>query len=404
MPLVLLWSLPWIALVAYVLFRVREPPPLPSAAAIGRHARRPSVTVVVPARNEAHNLGACLDSLAGSDYPDFEIVVVDDRSEDGTRAVARAAVPGHARRLHVVDGAALPDGWFGKQWACWQGVREARGELLLFTDADTVHGPRLLDRAVAGLREHEADALTVIGRQIMMSFWERLVQPQIFTMLAMRYPDMGVEPLPQRKWRSAISNGQYLLFRRASYERLGGHEAVRYEAAEDLRLAQRLVRSGGRLVMRSAYEDLGTRMYRGLREIVAGWSKNMMPAGLQTLPPVLRPAAPLGMFLSGVALLLVPPAAWIVALAGIGGPVLYAWAMTVTLLLVVFWTLIGLKFEAPAWVGSLYPLGAVVGLFILLKSWLGRGRVHWKGRSYDWDVYSDVRQDRGGAGPARPAE
>src|SRR5204862_4476465 len=115
------------------------------------------------------------------------------------------------------------------QWACWQGVREAQGELLLFTDADTVHGPALLGRAVAGLAQTDTDCLTVIGRQIMASFWERLVQPQVFTLLAIRYPDMGT-PLPARRWRSAIANGQYMLFRRAAYDALGGHEAVRYEA------------------------------------------------------------------------------------------------------------------------------------------------------------------------------
>lgn len=385
----LLGLLPWIGLIAFVL-RVREPPPLPSAGGVSG-GPRPLVSVVVPARNEAHNIGACVGSLVASTYAEFEVIVVDDRSEDGTGAAARAVPAGRASRVEVLDGAPLPEGWFGKQWACWQGARAARGELLLFTDADTVHGPALLERTVAGVLETRADALTVIGRQIMGSFWERLVLPQIFTLLALRYPGMAEWPLPQWKWRSAIANGQYLLFQRAAYDALGGHEAVRYEAAEDLRLAQRLVRAGARLVVRTAYEDFGTRMYRGLRELVGGWSKNMIQAGLQTIPPALRPYAPFTMFLSGVVLWLLPPAALLAALAGLGGPWLLAWSAAVTLVLMLFWTLIGLKFEAPAWVGPLYPLGALVGHYILLKSWLGRGRVRWKGRSYAWDVYSDVR-------------
>jgi chlorobactene glucosyltransferase len=389
---VLLGSLPWIALIAYVLLRVREPPPLPdSGDASG--APRPLVSVIVPARNEAHNIGGCVASLVASTYGAFEVIVVDDRSEDGTGAAARAVGSGSARRLVVLDGTPLPDGWFGKQWACWQGAREARGNVLLFTDADTVHGPALLGRAVAGLAEMHADAITVIGRQIIVSFWERLVQPQIFTLLALRYPDMGREPLSQKKWRSAISNGQYLMFRRSAYDALGGHEAVRYEAAEDLRLAQRLVRSGGRLVVRSAVADFGTRMYRGLRELIAGWSKNMMQAGLQTVPPWTRPFMPAVMFASGAIMLLVPPAVLIASLAGLGGAALLAWSATTTLLMVGLWMLVAVGFDAPWWIGPLYPLGSLIGLYILLKSWLGRGRVRWKGRSYAWDVYSDVRDD-----------
>jgi chlorobactene glucosyltransferase len=396
---VLLGSLPWIALVAYVLLRVREPPPLPPAGTA--HPSRPLVSVIVPARNEAHNIARCVGSIVTSAGVDLEVIVVDDRSEDGTGDAARAGGAGCARRLVVLDGTPLPDGWFGKQWACWQGAHEARGDLLLFTDADTVHGPALLERAVAGLDEAHADALTVIGRQIMGSFWERLVQPQIFTLLALRYPNMGHDPLPQRKWRSAISNGQYLLFRRAAYEELGGHEAVRYEAAEDLRLAQRLVRAGRVLAVRSAFEDFGTRMYRGLRELIAGWSKNMMQAGLQTVPPWIRPVAPALMFAGGAVLLVVPPAALIAALAGVGGPALLPWATTTTSMMVVLWMLIAAGVEAPWWIGPLYPLGSMVGLYILLKSWLGKGRVRWKGRSYAWDVYSDVREDE--AASADPA-
>ncbi|MSR35677.1 MAG: glycosyltransferase [Gemmatimonadetes bacterium] len=388
---VLLWSLPWLALVGYVVVFVREPPELPPAAVGG--SARPLVSVIVPARNEAHNIATCVASVVSSAYGDFEVIVVDDRSEDGTAALARAVPTGRARRVLVLDGAPLPDGWFGKQWACWQGVREARGELLLFTDADTVHGPELLARAVDAVALEDADCLTVIGRQIMESFWVRLVQPQVFMLIALRYPGMGRAPLARRRWRSAIANGQYLLFRRGSYEALGGHAAVCWEAAEDLRLAQRLVRSGGRLVARVAYADFGTRMYRGLREMVGGWSKNMIQAGLQTVPPRVRPIMPAVMFATGVSLWLLPPAALIAALAGVGGLGLLVWSAAVTGLLMLFWTAVGVQFGAPAWVGPLYPLGALVGHWILLKSWLGKGRVQWKGRSYRWDVYADVHDE-----------
>ena len=388
------WSLPWLVLGAYVAVLVRDPPPLPvglSDRSIG--APQPRVSVIVPARNEAHNIAACVRSLVASDYPGFEVIVVDDGSDDGTGAVARSVAIGRAARKIVVDGAPVPDGWFGKQWACWQGVQEARGELLLFTDADTLHGEFLMARAVAGLYRDRADCLTVIGRQIMGSFWERLVQPQIFALLAFRYPLMGRHPLDRRGWRSAIANGQYLLFQRASYREIRGHSAVRYEAAEDLRIAQLMVRSGSRLVVRSAHDDLATRMYRGLGELVAGWSKNMVQAGLQTFPRGLRSSVPVLMFLAGIVIWLVPPLALASALLGLGGRVWLLWSAGVTGFLILFWTAWGVRFGAPAWVGPLYPLGSLLGLWIFARSWLGRARVEWKGRSYAWNVYSDDRED-----------
>ena len=372
---------------------VRDPPPLPARPRDGMSgAAPPLVSVIVPARNEAHNIAACVRSLVASDYPSFEIVVVDDRSEDGTGAVARTVEVGRATRKIIVDGTPLPPGWFGKQWACWQGVQEARGELLLFTDADTLHGECLMARAVAGLHRDSADCLTIIGRQVMGSFWERLVQPQIFALLALCYPVMGRKPLDQRRWRSAISNGQYLLFQRESYQEIGGHAAVRYEAAEDLRIAQHMVRLGRCLVVRSAHEDFATRMYRGLGEIVAGWSKNMVQAGLQTIPRGLRSSVPVLMFLAGIVMWLLPPLALVLALLGLGGQAWLLWSAVVTGFLVLFWTAWGVHFGAPAWVGILYPLGSLVGLWIFARSWVGRSRVEWKGRSYAWNVHSDAEE------------
>ena len=220
-----------------------------------------------------------------------------------------------------------------------------------------MHGSGLLARAVAELDTTGGDALTVIGRQTMASFWEQLVQPQVFLLLALRYPRMGVA-LPARRWRSAIANGQYLLFRQDAYQEIGGHAAVRYEAAEDLRLAQRLVAGGCRLIVRSAHRDLATRMYQGLGEVVAGWSKNMMQAGLRTVPQMLRPCAAPLMLLSGMVIWLAPPAAFGAALLGMGETVLLAWSAGVTGCLMLFWTWWGTRFGAPAWVGPLYPLDA----------------------------------------------
>lgn len=382
----LLLALPWAGLLAFLLFVVRKPSEL--APAPRARPAAPLVSVIVPARNESENIEACVRSLSRSTYPAFEVIVVDDGSEDGTGALARALDPGAARRLEVVDGAPLPGGWLGKPWACWQGFRAAEGDLLLFTDADTRHGPELLARAVEGLEQEAADLLTVVGRQLMETFWERLVQPQIFFIMFLRFPRFE-QTAKNGRWRDAVANGQYLLFRRAAYERIGGHGSVKDEVVEDLALAQNVKRAGLRLRIRSAEDELATRMYRSLGQLVEGWSKNILTGGLQSLPVWLRPIVPPLSLASGVALWLVPPAALLAALAGAGGPALLTWAGTVYGVSVLLWSLFSREMGAPAWYGLLYPLGAAVGAYIFVRSWMAGRHVSWKGRRYELPPISE---------------
>jgi chlorobactene glucosyltransferase len=380
-----LLALPWLALFVFVRFVARIPSELPGGDGDGR----PFVSVIVPARNEAVNISNCVRSLSRSTYPDFEIIVVDDRSADHTAEIARSVPRGNARRIEVIDGAPLPDGWLGKPWACHQGAKRAAGQLLLFTDADTTHGPSLNSRAVAGLSEEGADLLTVTGRQLMETFWERLVQPQIFLLMLIRFPDFERVARNDR-WRDAIANGQFLLFRREAYEAIGGHEAVRDEVAEDLALAQHVKRAGLRLRIRSAEADLATRMYRSLGQLVEGWSKNIVMGGLQSFPRALRAVIPPVSFFGGVGLWLVAPAVLLVVGAGalspeiagvVPGPLL-VWALTVYSLSAATWAYFIHRMCAPWEFGLLYPLGAVVVSFIFLRAWI-RGRdVEWKGRRY----------------------
>lgn len=399
----LLLAVPWIASAFFIRFVARLPRPLPDFRVDGSEPRhevagaapeagrweRPLVSVVVPARNEAHNIERCLSSLAASRYPAFEVVVVDDRSEDDTRARALAVPRGAARRIAVVEGTPLPDGWLGKPWACWQGAAEARGDVLLFTDADTRHEPELLARAVDGMVEERADLLTLVGRQEMETFWERLVQPHVFLGMLYRFPDFERVAANDR-WRDAIANGQYILMPRRAYEHIDGHRAVRDEVAEDLALAQHMKRAGLRLRVRSAEDALSTRMYRSLAELVAGWSKNLFLGGSQSFPPALRPLVGPVSVLGGIALWLVPPAVlvWAVAaglaapLAGGGPHTTLAWASTAVAASVFQFGYFTRRMGAPAWYGLLYPLGAAVTTYIFLRAWTRGRNVEWKGRSY----------------------
>jgi chlorobactene glucosyltransferase len=341
----------------------------------------PLVTVVIPARNEAHNIVRVIRSVTSSTYARFEVVVVDDDSADGTGTAARALPRGRAERLEILTGKPLPPGWLGKPWSCLQGAKRARGALLLFTDADTVHEPDLLLRSVAGLEQDSADALTVFGRQIMGSFWERLVMPHVMGMLLARFPIGRPQPRPER-WRDAIANGQFLLLRRSVYQDLGTHEAVKDEVVEDLRLAQMLVRGGWRLSLRRAEEALGTRMYRSLQELVRGWSKNVALGAQQTFPPWVRPVLMPASFAGLVAFWLAPPVALLSALLGVGGTGLLVWSVVVVASSALFWSTLSARMGAPRWLGLVYPLGAGVGAWIVLRSWLRGTRVEWKGREY----------------------
>ncbi len=392
----LLLTLPWLGLLVFMAARVRLPRDLPgevpeagtgeadgdAAEEVAQGARpAPLVSVVVPARNEAVNITACLRSLTASRYPAFEVLVVDDGSEDGTGDIARAVEPVRARRVMVLEGEPLPEEWLGKPWACAQGARVAEGELILFTDADTVHGPDLLPRAVAALEEEQADVVSLAGRQLMESFWERLVQPQIFLSMLMRFFDLE-GAIRRGRWRGAVANGQFLLFRREAYDGVGGHQAVRAEVVEDMALAQLLVRNGYRLSVRMAEGSLATRMYRSLGEVVDGWSKNLLLGARRTVAPWLRPLVAPGALAAGLGLWVAPPVLLMAALAGFGGPGLTAWSAGVVLVSVLFWMIFTHRMGAPARYGLLYPLGAAMGLVILCRAWMRGPRVEWKGRAY----------------------
>ena len=388
MLLPLLLALPWVGVLAFILFVARLPRELPPPSRSA--GPEPFVSVIVPARNEAANIETCVRSVTGSSYPAFEVIVVDDRSEDGTAEIVRSLGLGNARRLRLVEGAELPPGWLGKPWACWHGAAVAEAGLLLFTDADTWHGQDLLARAVAGLHEEEADLMTLVGKQLMESFWERLVQPQIFMLMLFRFPRFE-RTARNPRWRDGIANGQYLLFQRVAYEAIGGHEAVRDEVVEDLVLAQLVKRAGLRLRIRGAQDDLATRMYRSLGHLVEGWSKNIVLGGLQSLPPWLRPVMPPLSLAVGVGLWLVPPLTLVAALAGAGGASLLLWSAAVSALSVVIWAHFTRQMGAPAAYGLLYPLGAGVGAYIFLRSWMRGRRVEWKGRRYTLPHASERR-------------
>ncbi len=370
----LLPALPWLVPFAS-LFRLASNQPNLSDVP---PATGTPVSVIVPARNEAAAIETVVRSVLASTYQPLELLVVDDRSTDETAAIVQRLATEDAR-LRLVRGEPLPEGWYGKPWACLQGYRAARGDLLLFTDADTRHAPELLGRAVGALQAERADLVTVAPRQRCETFWERLVMPQIWLLLALRYHPSSVNRA--RHERDVIANGQFILLPRESYEAVGTHEVVRHEVAEDLALAQAFHRAGRRIHFAFAERLMETRMYQSLPHLIEGWSKNMYLGGRRSFPeePVLRALVPV-MLLAAFLFWLVPPAilAMSGATAGLGPA-----AAAATALSALFWALISYGMKVPPWYGLLYPAGAVVALYIGARSiWRGARRVEWRGRVY----------------------
>lgn len=373
----ILLALPWAGIIAFLLLIVKPVRQLTNITFLDLE-RAPSVGVIIPARNESKNIEECLASLTKSRYPNFEIIVVDDRSEDGTAELARTVPPGNAKRLVVIDGEALPEGWLGKPWACQQGARATSAELLVFADADTTHGDRLLSRSITELQNEDTDLLNVLGFQVMESFWERLVQPQIFLAVVFRHPDLE-RSARSSQWQDGVANGQFMLMPRTSYEAIGGHESVRDRVLEDLALAQTVKRHGRTFVIRMAMDDLTTRMYHSLGGLIAGWSRLIQMGSTQGQPLV----SSFGVVaVATFCFWIVPPLMLLSALLGFGGETLLIWSALVCSLSVGIHAAFLHFLGAPAYYAVFYPLGSFVVLYIMIRSKVRASDVEWKGRRY----------------------
>jgi glycosyltransferase involved in cell wall biosynthesis len=227
----------------------------------------PEVSIIVPARNEEASLGDCLESLTAQTDVAFEIIVVDDGSTDRTREIAQGFA-----KVRVISAGPLPDGWIGKNNAVVAGAKAAHAPWLLFTDADTVHVPGSLARALDEAKREGADLLSYSPEQVAVTFAERAVMPVVFAELAAKYPPQKV-----RGQNSGIiaANGQYLLVRRAAYDAVGGHAAVATEILEDVALARLFRNKGKRVCFRYGGDAVRTRMYRNWAQLREGWTKNL---------------------------------------------------------------------------------------------------------------------------------
>jgi chlorobactene glucosyltransferase len=273
-----------------------------------------AVSILIPMRDEAAVIGATVESLLAQTPGDFELLVLDDGSSDGSAAVARAAGAGDPR-LQVIAGAGLSPGWLGKNWACHQLAARARGETLVFTDADVEWRPGALAALLDEMARGGADVQTVWPTQITVTWGERLVVPLMALVILGYLPVLGVHHLPHPAF--AAANGQCLAFRRRAYDALGGHAAVRGVIVEDIALARRAKAAGLRLRMADGAGLIACRMYANWQAVRDGYAKNII-AGYGDSPAFLLLATLFHW------LVFLAPWAWLALPAFPGWPVLPA--------------------------------------------------------------------------------
>lgn len=373
-------ALPWVGVFVVILVRMRHSRSLEEESNTPPDDP-PLVSVIIPARNEARNIERCLRSVLTNTYPNFEVIVVDDHSEDGTGDIARATAAG-APRVSVMLNDPLPEGWFGKQWACQNGANASKGTILLFADADTVHGADLITRSVNAMLRRKAELFSVLGWQELGSFWERVIQPQVFVLLAVRYGSTG-SVADSKSAADKIANGQCMFTLRSVYEELGGHALVKAHVADDMMMAQRYFQRGKRVDMSVGLQQLSTRMYASLSEIIGGWGKNVFAGGIDSamggaVGRLIYPIAILVPSLCGFA-----PALVLIASVFMHVPAaLLMWAAIVQGLLLVWWILSYHMIRESVLYALLSPLGAAMVFYICLRAVLRGRRVIWKGREY----------------------
>ncbi|MBN1632773.1 MAG: glycosyltransferase [Ignavibacteria bacterium] len=343
-------------------------------------SKQPYVSILIPARNESGNILNCVNSCLRQDYPYFEIIVLDDNSEDNTFETISAV---RDLKLKVIKGKPLEEGWVGKSFACHQLQQKAKGEYLLFLDADTNLKPDGLRSSVEFALKEKAGLLSLMPEEFALTFWEKVSIPMLhFTIMTM-VPLILVEKT--KKPSLTVSNGQFMLFKKNVYEEIGGHFSVRNNIVDDIWLGRKVKAVGYKLIFADGTDIASCRMYKNLNEIIKGFSKNLFPGLSFSL-----------LLLSFVIILyfsvyIFPLLVLIYSLIALNFELLII-SIAAILTPVLIRISHSLKFNLPSFASFLNFIGAsliiILGInsFRLIKH--GRG-ADWKGREYDYKKLKD---------------
>ena len=316
------------------------------------------VSIVVPARNEEASIERCVRSLLGQAGVRCELIVVDDNSTDRTPEILRRIAEKDAR-LTIVDGAPLPKGWMGKNWACWQGFRASRGDAVLFTDADTFHEPHAVAGSLRALLDADAGLLSMMVTQETGSFGVKLLVPVLFWLACSLFPFALMNA--DSKLPLHFGNGQFMLFRREAYLAIGGHEGIRNNVFDDMTLARRMRAYGSRVLVVDGSRSVTCRMYETLPAAFKGLSKNIYMLFRYSLPSGTAPVAYV-LGLSFFALVMLGPVASLLVdglLIAAGFPLsipVIALSLGGVALTLLSLGVVSIRFRFPAVMVLLYPL------------------------------------------------
>ena len=340
--------------------------------------KSPSVSICIPARNEEDNIEDCLRAAQNVHWPNLEIVLVNDRSDDQTGLIAQR-LASEDSRIRVIEGVEPPSGWAGKPWACSRAAKEAKGAWLLFVDADVRLHPGAIQAAVQIGKDRDLALVSFFGTWIVQGFWERVLVPAVGWLIR---GAVDFEKVNVRSYAEAFANGQFILMRRDAYFAIGGHGAVRDQVLEDVRLAEVVKRNGFGVEVRPADWAFDVRLYDSLTAIINGYTKNLYE-GLGRRPSIGFGAA---LFLFVCALL---P---FLLLLSIGiGQVFWEWSLVSPWVLLWLLVICGLQIAfrwqqervdgrsgSIAWA---QPLANILLIWILLRS-TSSIKVQWKGRTF----------------------
>jgi len=335
----------------------------------------PLISVLVPARDEEANIETCLKSLKSQDYPNFEILVLDDHSSDNTAAIV-GRMAAEDSRIRLFRSEPLPEGWAGKPFACYQLAQRAKGSWLLFVDADTIHAPHMLRGVLPIAIESKIGMLSGFPRQIANSLPQKVAIPVLYFVIMSWLPIWWLHR--SRKPRPSLAIGQFLLFSREAYWKIGGHLAVKSRIIEDVWLGVEINRSGSRHIAIDLSPVVSCNMYHDVGAMWEGFIKWMYSvAALSRIFLALLIVAAYFFFLAPFYWLwhelFVAPTGW--------GPII---GFQVVMIFGMRW-LVDSRFKEPVVSAFLHPLGfsflMLTGLYAGSRQVVGAG-VRWKNRLY----------------------
>ena len=362
--------------LAVALFNAATAPMLKKS--IGFLQKHPRVSVLIPARNEAANIGACIEGFLSQNYDNFEILVLDDQSTDQTGTIIEKFSEQHPE-IQAIRGKPLPAGWLGKNWACHQLSEYANGEILIFTDADNCPAPNAIANTVAYMQKWELGLFSAFPEKVTVTLAEKLVVPVVDMFV---YAGLPLWLTYFSRFPSlAAASGLWIAFTREAYQQVGGHQAVSDQIVEDVELSRLGKKSGIRILTSAGTRVVSCRMYHSFSEVWNGFSKNLF--GLVRYKTILFFILMLCLFTMCV---LPYITAWF--------PPLRALSTVAIVMNIAMRMVLALKYRHPFWTSViLHPLGILLTLLIGINSCfqVRRGHLQWKGRQINLQVNGSGR-------------